>query len=64
MTLAFITTPALLVAAIAGTGALLGGAIIWARNRQRKATLAAAARGRDRMASTAATGGRRESREH
>jgi uncharacterized iron-regulated membrane protein len=41
MTLAFITTPALLLAAIAGTGGLLGGAIVWARNRQRQRRQAA-----------------------
>jgi hypothetical protein len=42
MTLAFITTPALLIAAIAGTGALLGGVIVWARSRQKRSILAAA----------------------
>jgi hypothetical protein len=31
-------TPARLLAAIAGTGALLGGVIFWARNRQRRIT--------------------------
>jgi hypothetical protein len=30
--------PALLLASIAGTAALLGAAIVWARNRQRRAT--------------------------
>jgi hypothetical protein len=38
---AFITSPALLIAAIAGTGALMGGVIVWARNRQRRAAQAA-----------------------
>jgi len=31
-------TPALLLAAIAGTGALLGAVTVWARNRQRRIT--------------------------
>jgi hypothetical protein len=31
-------TPALLLAAIAGTGALLGAVLVWARNRQRRIT--------------------------
>jgi hypothetical protein len=35
---AFFTSPALLLAAIAGTGALLGGVVVWARQRQRRAT--------------------------
>ncbi len=43
-----IVAPALLLAAIAGTGALLGAVIIWARNRQRRLTAAAA---RDRALS-------------
>jgi hypothetical protein len=35
-----IIAPALLLTAIAGTGALLGAVIIWARNRQRRLTAA------------------------
>ncbi len=38
---AFVTAPALLVAVVAGTGALMGGIIVWARNRQRRAAQAA-----------------------
>ncbi len=36
-----IIAPALLLAVIAGTGALLGAVIIWARNRQRRRSAAA-----------------------
>ncbi|MGH2618264.1 MAG: hypothetical protein ACRDJC_23795 [Thermomicrobiales bacterium] len=58
MTLAFITAPALLLTAIMGTGMLLGGVIVWARNRQRRATHAAAsARARDQVGRIE-TGGR------
>ena len=38
MTPAFISSPSLLLATIAGTGALLGAVIVWARNRQRRIT--------------------------
>jgi hypothetical protein len=54
---AFITSPALLLAAIAGTGAMLGAAIVWARERQRRSAIAA----RERRSTASRDGSTRES---